>query len=789
MPQKKSYITVTDQFCGAGGSSQGVRNFGNRMGGGIEVAMALNHWKLAIETHNTNFPDTYHDCTDISACDPRRYMSTDILITSPECTNHSLAKGKKKATNQMELFAAGLMDPAAERSRATMWDVPRFTEYHNYNIIIVENVVDARSWIMWEAWLSAMFLLGYNHKCVYLNSMHAHPTPQSRDRMYIVFWKKGNKAPDLEYRPKAFCSCCDKEVDSIQSWRNSRRQFGKYRQQYDYRCPRCAALVEPYYYAAFNVIDWSIPGQRIGDRKKDLAPNTRARIQYGLKKHGNSDFVIYLDHSKAGHLTSDIKSPINTQTTSQVSAIVSPFMLKVDRSIKDYKVTDPNPTVVGGGLHHGIVGIPAMMTKGGYSGGASPISASEPTITTQHNYGVVAIPAMIDGLNRTGKARPISEPAGTALAGGNHHGVLGIPTQPFIVEHFGQSSVRDIKSPLGAVMTKDKYGILAPPMIITNKGQSMAMDITKPLSTQTQCINHGILSTESVNAFLSYYYGTAQVSGMPTVDPFSDMTVFHFLKHGFQYMGRITIETDVVRENNQTYRLGWTEKTKDGTKMGVGCPEYLLLFRKLPSDTSKAYADVPVVKTKQGYNRGQWQIDARAKWNSSGERFLSPDELRQHPIERINKYFGEWAKNSTYNYDNHTGIAIEMDKLGKLPATFETLRIPARTPWVWDDVNRMITLNSKQTQKKLQNHVCPLQFDIVDRVIENWSNAGELVYDPFGGIMTVPYRAIKLGRKGKACELNPDYFRDGLSYLRAIEQEVQTPTLFQVEEIEVSAAV
>jgi DNA (cytosine-5)-methyltransferase 1 len=270
------------------------------------------------------------------------------------------------------------------------------------------------------------------------------------------------------------------------------------------------------------VIDWGIPGQRIGDRKKDLAPNTRARIQYGLKKHGNSDFVIYLDHSKAGHLTSDIKSPINTQTTSQVSAIVSPFMLKVDRSIKDYKVTDPNPTVVGGGLHHGIVGIPAMMTKGGYSGGASPISASEPTITTQHNYGVVAVPAMIDGLNRTGKARPISQPAGTALAGGNHHGLLGIPTQPFIVEHFGQSSVRDIKAPLGAVMTKDKYGILAPPMIITNKGQSMAMDITKPLSTQTQCINHGILSTESVNAFLSYYYGNAQVSGMQ--DPACTMT-------------------------------------------------------------------------------------------------------------------------------------------------------------------------------------------------------------------------------------------------------------------------
>jgi DNA (cytosine-5)-methyltransferase 1 len=130
MPKKNSHITFTDQFCGAGGSSQGVRNLSRKHAGGIEVKLALNHWKLAIETHNTNFPDTVHDCTDISAADPRRYPSTDILITSPECTNHSLAKGKKIVQKQIDLFTAGKLDPAAERSRATMWDVPRFAEYH-----------------------------------------------------------------------------------------------------------------------------------------------------------------------------------------------------------------------------------------------------------------------------------------------------------------------------------------------------------------------------------------------------------------------------------------------------------------------------------------------------------------------------------------------------------------------------------------------------------------------------------------------------------------------------------
>ena len=221
MSRKKSHITVTDQFCGAGGSSQGVRALANRYNGGLEVRLALNHWKLAIETHNTNFPDTIHECTDISACDPRRYPSTDILITSPECTNHSLAKGVKKVGKQKGLFDAPI-DAQAERSRATMWDVPRFAEYHRYNIIIVENVVDARSWELWDAWLFAMDKLGYDHKCCYFNSMHFHPTPQSRDRMYVVFWKKGNKVPNLEYSPSAHCPKCEMDVKAVQVWKDRR---------------------------------------------------------------------------------------------------------------------------------------------------------------------------------------------------------------------------------------------------------------------------------------------------------------------------------------------------------------------------------------------------------------------------------------------------------------------------------------------------------------------------------------------------------------------------------------
>jgi len=212
--------------------------------------------------------------------------------------------------------------------------------------------------------------------------------------------------------------------------------------------------------------------------------------------------------------------------------------------------------------------------------------------------------------------------------------------------------------------------------------------------------------------------------------------------------------------------------------MGVGCPEYLLLFRKLPSDTSKAYADMPVMKSKEVYTRGQWQIDARAKWNSSGDRLLSSEELAALDLSTIGKKFKDYLRDGIYNYSQHVNLANELDKLGRLPATFEALQVPARDQErVWSDVSRMRTLNSEQSHRNLQNHICPLQFDIVDRVINRYTNPGEIVFDPFGGIMTVPYRAVSLGRIGYGVELNPNYWRDGIEYLQRAEREQLLPTL------------
>lgn len=276
-------------------------------------------------------------------------------------------------------------------------------------------------------------------------------------------------------------------------------------------------------------------------------------------------------------------------------------------------------------------------------------------------------------------------------------------------------------------------------------------------------------------------FGNATGTGMPTVEPFHALCISHYMKHGFQYFGMITVVTDVVRENNQTYRLGWTEQCKDGSKMGVGCPEYILLFRKLPSDRSTAYADVPVAKSKEKYTRAQWQIDAHGYWRSSGNRLVEKKELESVSVDNLQRVYREFSRQQVYNYQEHVELAKRLDEDGKLPATF---MVVAPGSWndleVWDDINRMRTLNTNQSRRRQQMHVCPLQLDIVERIINRYSNEGDVVYDPFGGLMTVPMSAVKMGRYGKGCELNPDYFRDGVGYLQAAEEELEMPTLFDV---------
>jgi hypothetical protein len=173
--------------------------------------------------------------------------------------------------------------------------------------------------------------------------------------------------------------------------------------------------------------------------------------------------------------------------------------------------------------------------------------------------------------------------------------------------------------------------------------------------------------------------------GFQTVAPFHAEAIDHFRRYGFAYLGMKTIVTDVVRENNKTYRLGWTEQCKDGSRMGVRMPEYLLLFRRPPTDNSDGYADVPVLKAKPlcddhgtpapfdsrqnwkhpvpgtGYSRARWQMDAHGFSRSSGNRLLTSEELAELPHEALYKLWRDRSLANVYDFEEHVAIAEDLD--------------------------------------------------------------------------------------------------------------------------------
>lgn len=305
-----------------------------------------------------------------------------------------------------------------------------------------------------------------------------------------------------------------------------------------------------------------------------------------------------------------------------------------------------------------------------------------------------------------------------------------------------------------------------------------------------------------------------------TIDPFSDATVRHFTKQKvkdqiefwenlseedevsrelkekrlaelkadyedrFYYMGRITVTTDVVQENNQTYRLGWGEQRKDASKMGVGIPEYILLFRKKPSHTKNAYADDPVTKEIQDYLLSLWQLDAHSYWKSSGNRFLTSDELKKFDMGKVYRAWQKYNADSIYNFKEHLKISEDLDEIGKLSKLFMTLPPVSNQDMVWTDISRLKTLNAKQVSNKKEKHICPLQLDIIERLINRFTNPGDLVDDPFGGLFSTAYESLRLGRKAVSVELNSEYFADGVDYVNAINYKMKMPTLFDLIEEE-----
>jgi DNA (cytosine-5)-methyltransferase 1 len=373
-------FTATDLFCGAGGSSLGAE------AGGATLVMAANHWQTAIDVHQQHFPNAGHDCADVSQADPRRYPKTNLLIASPECTNHSQARGVSRKAQQPTFFDAP--DPTAERSRATMWDVVRFAEQLRYEAVIVENVVEATKWVLFGAWWQAMTDLGYTGRTVSMNSMF-HGVPQSRDRIYVVWTRKGIR-PDLDLELPAWCPRCSAVSPARQVWKEGRRT-GRYRQQWLWRCSACLTAVEPTTQPAATIIDWDLPCPRIGDRAKPLAANTRDRIYAGLQRYGWAPIITagagHVHERTPGNRARGVDEPLPAQQATASSALaLAPdgFLYQTAHGGRVTDLASPHPTVCGSDDRQALV-----LTNRSHS-----------------------------------TPRPVDDPLTTLCAGGNHHALI-----------------------------------------------------------------------------------------------------------------------------------------------------------------------------------------------------------------------------------------------------------------------------------------------------------------------------------------------------------------------------
>jgi DNA (cytosine-5)-methyltransferase 1 len=478
-------LTLVDFFCGAGGSSQGAVAVP-----GVTARLAANHWQRAIDTHAANFPGTEHYRGDLHDADVRKFPAGDLFWASPECPAWSQARGRQRDFDrQPDLFGEVLPDEAAVRSRALMWDVPRYLEAMTLRGApvlagVVENVTDVRAWSHWDLWVTAIRNLGYRTRLVAINSMHARPrvtvpAPQSRDRLYLAYWAVSlGRDPDWDrwLRPAAWCPSCQAEVAAAQWWKRPGADMGRYRQQYLYRCPHYScrnAVVEPPALPAAAAIDWDDLGTRIGDRARPMRPATRARIAAGLARYARP-VILETTWHESGPSTrvwpADI--PLTAQTAQQTKALAGPpLIVPAGGTWRDEPTPGTVPLPARTTRENDGLAFPPFITvhRGG-TGEARIVPASGPltAVTASGNHLGLAVPdaAMIvrnvtSRGNPAWTATPPGEPLRTLTTAG-HQSLAS--WAHLLVPYYGTAATaRPVTEPAGTLTARDRYGLASAP--------------------------------------------------------------------------------------------------------------------------------------------------------------------------------------------------------------------------------------------------------------------------------------------------------------------------------------
>ncbi len=459
-------IYAADLFCGAGGTTAGLHLAAEAMGLNLRL-VAVNHWERAIETHAANHPWAEHFCTGIGDLKPTAAVTggkLDLLVASPECTHHSIARGGK---------------PCDDQSRASAWHVLHWCQELYVRNIVMENVPEFTSWgplgpngrplksmrgKTFSAFVAALRSLNYTVDWRILNCAD-YGDATTRRRFFLVA-RKGRRPirwPDYTHGQ-------DPAVDhfghAVRPWRSAR-----------------------------EVIDWSLPGHSIFLTAEDvrrsglkirrpLAQNTMRRIEAGIRRFWGQwaePFLVLFrgtDGRQLDMTARSVDTPVPTLTAGGGHcAVCRPFFVRYNGShpgkTDGDRRTEPTDTPISTIDTSNRIGVlsPLMMhlTHGGR---VNDCNRPMPTVTGANRGELGMISPLIIGQDARGAVRDIGAGLPTITATGAHALV-----EPFIVKYYGRGGgYAPVDAPLAAVTTVDRFGLVRPKTIEMG-GKKYLLDI------------------------------------------------------------------------------------------------------------------------------------------------------------------------------------------------------------------------------------------------------------------------------------------------------------------------
>lgn len=437
---KMKNFRFVDLFCGGGGSVTGAINALKSAGVNYE-GRCYNHWDLAIKTIANNHPEMVPDfeksCADIAlisgspwACfdnDPERL---DILWASPSCTHHSNAAGGKPRSNQLRSQPEHLL-PFLRLTKCHRMFVENVVELKNWGPILEKDTVykgklykagqadPRKAGLYFNDWIRDVKHSGFHVDMAVMNAAD-YGAATSRERLIIQAVRKSS-GEKIVWPEQTHAK--DPELFGYKPWRS-----------------------------AAEIIDWSIPGESIFDRKKPLCPNTLRRIEAGIKKYWGAWAEPFLNV-----LRGTSESAINS-TAIPLSA--------------------PLPTITAEGGH--IALIRPFLSR--YNGGenrnhsaADPI----PVIDCSNRYGVVT--PMFIPQQSAGTVKPTYNPLATIATAG----ATGL-IEPFLTAYYGNGFVSSVKDAVPTITTKDRFGVVQGRILIMPDGRRYKLDITHRMLTSKE---------------------------------------------------------------------------------------------------------------------------------------------------------------------------------------------------------------------------------------------------------------------------------------------------------------